>query len=88
MEKPGNETLKTLMEGVSMTDKLLVKAFSEHGLVSFGEKGEVFDPNKHDALFQIPDPSLEPGQLGQVLKKGYELKGRVIRPAQVGTVKE
>lgn len=88
VEKEGNASLKTLMEGVSMTDTLLSKSFKEHGLVKFGEKGDVFDPNMHDALFQLVDPSLDKGAIGQVLKPGYSLKGRIIRPAQVGTVRD
>jgi molecular chaperone GrpE len=88
IEKPGNESLKTLMKGVGMTDVQLAKVFKEHGLVKFGERGDKFDPNQHDALYQLVDPELEAGVIGQVLKVGYSLKGRVIRPAQVGTVRD
>lgn len=76
------------MDGVGMTETLLSKAFKEHGLVNYGAKGDAFDPNLHDALFQLVDPDLEKGSIGQVLKTGYTLKGRVIRPAQVGTVRD
>jgi len=86
--KEGNGSLKILIEGVAMTETLLNKAFSEHGLVKFGDKGDKFDPNLHDALFQLVDPDLEKGDVGQVLKTGFSLKGRVIRPAQVGTVRD
>lgn len=88
MNKEGHESLKTLLDGVEMTRTMLDKAFKEHGLVKYGLKGDVFDPNMHDALFQIPDENLDEGQIGQVLTTGYSLKGRVIRPAQVGTVKK
>ena len=44
--------------------------------------------SQHDALFQLEDPELEEGTIGQVLKVGYQLKERVIRPAQVGTVRK
>ena len=87
-EVESNATLKTFMEGVDMTDKLLSKSFAQHGLVKFGVRGDKFDPNLHDALFQLQDPELEEGQIGQVLKAGYQLKVRVIRPAQVGTVRK
>ena len=83
-----NASLKSLMEGVDMTDKLLVKAFKEHGLVKYGARGDKFDPNLHDALFQLEDAELKEGDIGQVLKVGYQLKDRVIRPAQVGTVRK
>ena len=88
VNKAGNETMKQLMQGVDMTSALLAKAFGEHGLVKCGEKGEKFDPNLHEALFEMPDPSAEPGTIGQILKVGYVLKGRVVRPAQVGTIKK
>lgn len=88
IEKPENEALKNLMQGVSMTESLLTKAFEQHGLVKYAARGDKFDPNLHDALFEIPDPELEAGTLGQVVKAGYTLKGRVIRPAQVGTVRK
>jgi len=88
LNKPGNETMKRLMEGVNMTNSLMEKAFNEHGLAKCGVKGEKFDPNLHEALFEMPDPSQEPGTIGQVLKVGYVLKGRSIRPAQVGTIRK
>lgn len=49
--------------------------------------GAKFDPNFHNALFQVEDPSREPGCVAQVMKEGYMLHERVLRPAQVGTTK-
>jgi molecular chaperone GrpE len=71
-----------------MTEDGLTKAFQMNGLVKYGEVGEAFDPNKHDALFEYVDPNLEPGTLGQVMKKGFLLNNRVLRPAEVGVVKK
>lgn len=51
LSKPGNETLRTVVEGVTMTETLLAKVFKENGLTQFGEKGEKFDPNKHGESF-------------------------------------
>ena len=53
----------------------------------YGEVGEKFDPNLHDALFQMVNEELAVGDIGAVLKTGYTLNERVIRPAQVGAVK-
>ena len=50
--------------------------------------GEVFDPVYHEALFQIPDPTKEPGTVAIVHQSGYVLHNRSIRAAQVGVVKE
>eukprot|EP01038_Epipyxis_sp_PR26KG_P008498 gene8498-11489_t len=78
-------TLKSLIEGIEMTEKNLQKVFQQFHIVRYGAVDDVFDPNIHDALFQIPDPEKESGTIGQVLEKGYKLKDRVIRAAQVGT---
>lgn len=79
--------LANLYEGISMTDDGLTKAFAKNGLVKFGEKGEKFDPNVHEALFEYPDPEGEAGNIGQVMKVGFMLNNRVVRPAEVGVVK-
>ena len=80
--------LSTLYEGIEMTDKGLIKAFSMNGLERYGEVGETFDPNKHDALFEYPDPEKTAGTIGQLMKPGFVLHKRVLRPAEVGVVKE
>lgn len=79
--------LATLYEGITMTDDGLTKAFSKNGLEKFGAPGEKFDPNRHEALFEYPDPNGEAGNIGQVMKKGFMLNSRVLRPAEVGVIK-
>ena len=79
--------LATLYEGISMTDDGLNKAFAKNGLVKFGVRGEKFDPNLHEALFEYPDPDCDAGNIGQVMKVGFTLNNRVLRPAEVGVVK-
>lgn len=80
--------LATLYEGIRMTEEGLIKAFAKNGLKRFGERGDKFDPNMHDALFEYKDDALEAGSVGQVMKVGYTLNNRVIRPAEVGVVKK
>mmetsp|Transcript_19565 Transcript_19565/g.39111 ORF Transcript_19565/g.39111 Transcript_19565/m.39111 type:complete len:284 (-) Transcript_19565:82-933(-) len=84
----GNADLKVLHEGVSMTADLLAKSFASSGLTSFTEPGDTFDPERHDAMFEYEDEAGEGGTVGQVMKKGFELNGRVIRPGQVGVIKK
>ena len=79
--------LKTLYEGIDMTERGLLKAFETNGLERYGKVGEPFDPNKHDALYEYADPEKEPGTVGQVMKSGFLLHKRVLRPAEVGVVK-
>ena len=83
--------LKTLYEGIDMTDKGLTKAFFMNGLTKFAEQpGDVFNPELHEALFEYPDPdpNKEAGTIGQVMKVGFMLNKRVLRPAEVGIVKK
>ncbi len=80
--------LATLVEGVEMTDSQLQKVFGANKITKYGAPGDKFDPHLHDALFEYEDAGKEAGCVGQVLKTGYKLNERVIRPAQVGTVKK
>jgi molecular chaperone GrpE len=79
--------IKSLHEGVVLTDKQLQKVFREFNINPVGEVGDKFDPNVHDALFEYEDASKEAGSIGQLMKVGYLLNSRVIRPAQVGVIK-
>jgi molecular chaperone GrpE len=80
--------LHNLYEGIELTERGLMKAFEANGLEKFGKPGEPFDPNRHDALFEYADPDFEPGTIGQVMKSGFMLNKRVLRPAEVGVVKK
>lgn len=80
--------LVTLYEGIRMTEEGLNKALQSNGLERFGTVGDIFDPNLHEALFEYPDPTKEPGTLGQVMKPGFLLNKRVLRPAEVGVIKK
>ena len=53
------------------------------GLTSFGEKGETFDPEKHDALVQTPNPEVSEAVIADVVELGYQLGERMLRPAKV-----
>ncbi|KAL6591805.1 hypothetical protein ACP70R_049668 [Stipagrostis hirtigluma subsp. patula] len=76
--------LQTLLEGVDMTDKQLGEVFKKFGVEKFDPLNEKFDPNRHSAVFQIPDPSKPSGTVASVVKVGYMLHDRVLRPAEVG----
>ncbi|TKY57341.1 GrpE protein [Spatholobus suberectus] len=76
--------LKTLMQGVEMTEKQLSEVLKKFGVEKFDPTNEPFDPHRHNAIFQIPDGSKPPGTVAAVLKAGYMLYDRVVRPAEVG----
>lgn len=87
-DKENNAVLANLYEGILMTERGLAKAFETNGLVKYGQEGEGFDPNKHEALFEYVDPEKEVGTIGQVMKPGFMLRDRVLRPAEVGVIKK
>ncbi|KAK4484793.1 hypothetical protein RD792_007387 [Penstemon davidsonii] len=78
------QQLKVLLEGVEMTEKQLSEIFKKFGLEKYDPINEEFDPNRHNAVFQVPDASKPVDQVAVVLKSGYMLHERVIRPAEVG----
>lgn len=77
-----------LFDGVKLTKQELLSVFKRHGLEKFTpEKGDKFDPNRHQAMFQAPVPDLSPGLVAHVQSSGYLLHDRTLRPAQVGVSK-
>lgn len=80
-----SSSLSSLIKGIEMTDRNLHKIFTKFGIVKFGAPEEAFDPNFHDALYEVPDSTKPTGTIAQVVKVGYKLQDRVIRAAQVGT---
>lgn len=76
--------LKTLLEGVEMTEKQLAEVFKKFGVEKYDPTNEQFDPNRHNAVFQVPDPTKPPDNVAVVLKAGYMLHDRILRPAEVG----
>ena len=80
-EDPG---VKNLVLGIEMTEKALQSAFDRNGLKRIAPaKGAKFDPHLHQAMLEQDDTDVEPGAIAQVMRPGYELFGRVIRPAMV-----
>ena len=77
-------TYETLHEGVKMTHSELVNVLKRHGVEQFNPLHERFDPNMHNALYQVSTQEHEPGIVVAVEKFGYLLRGRLLRPAAVG----
>ena len=80
-------SLKTLFEGLQLTESQLIKVFDKNGVKKISPLGEKFDPHFHEALFQQEFPGKEEGTVAMVSKVGYTLHGRTLRPALVGVVK-
>jgi molecular chaperone GrpE len=79
--------VKSLIEGVELTERELLKALEKNGVRQFTPQGEKFDPNLHQAIFEIPDASVPAGSVVQVVQPGYMIGERVLRPALVGVSK-
>jgi molecular chaperone GrpE len=79
--------VKALIEGVELTERELLKALEKNGVRQFTPRGEKFDPNLHQAMFEIPNPSVPAGSVVEVVQPGYMLGERVLRPAMVGVSK-
>ncbi|WP_420175982.1 nucleotide exchange factor GrpE [Luteococcus sp. OSA5] len=72
-----------LTGGFKMVADELSKLAEKHGLVAFGEVGDEFDPNLHDALMQVPLEGATTTCISQVMQRGFQMNGRVLRPARV-----
>jgi molecular chaperone GrpE len=79
--------LKTLIEGVELTERSLLNALEKNGVRKFDPSGEKFNPNFQQAMYEVPDASVPSGTVVQVVQAGYTLGERVLRPALVGVSK-
>ena len=79
--------VKALIDGIELTERELLKALEKNGVRQFTPQGEKFDPNLHQAMFEIPDASVPAGSVVQVVQPGYMIGDRVLRPALVGVSK-
>jgi molecular chaperone GrpE len=79
--------LKSFVEGIELTERDFLSRLSRHGVRKLEPKGQKFDPNFHEALFEVQDESLAPGTVAQVVEDGFAIGDRVLRPAKVGVAK-
>ena len=80
---PQDDALKPAREGLELTLKVLLDVFAKYNLEQIDPQGEPFNPEHHEAMTMIPAPDVEPNSVVEVLEKGYQLNGRLIRPARV-----
>ncbi len=79
--------LKTLIEGVELTERSLLNVLEKNGVKKLDPSGEKFDPNFQQAMYEVPDASVPPGTVVQVVQAGYMIGERVLRPALVAVAK-
>jgi molecular chaperone GrpE len=88
LRETANAGVKALLDGVELTERELLKVLEKHGVRKFEpQHGEKFDPNLHQAMFELPDPSLPAGSVAQVVQAGYMIGDRMLRPALVAVSK-
>jgi len=79
--------IKSVIEGVELTARELEAVLGRHGVRRLDPKGQKFDPNFHQAIFEAPDETLPAGTVSQVVQTGWTIGDRVLRPAMVGVSK-
>jgi len=81
---PRDGEAASVVEGLELIDKALLTAFENNGLKKVDpEPGARFDPHLHDAMMEQPSDAVPPGSVVSTMQPGYELFGRVVRPARV-----
>jgi molecular chaperone GrpE len=88
LRETANPGVKALLDGVELTERELHKVLEKHGVRKFEpQKGDRFDPNLHQAMYEVPDPAQPAGTVAQVVQAGYMIGERMLRPALVGVAK-
>ena len=81
-----DDKFKGLVTGLDATGRELAKVFERHGITRIASVGEKLDPNKHQAMLEVPSDQ-EPGTIVQEMQAGYMIKDRLLRAAMVGVAK-
>ena len=79
--------LKSFLEGVELTERELLNVLERHGVTRIEPLGQRFDPNSHQAMYEVPDPSVPEGTVVDVMQSGYAIGDRCLRPALVAVAK-
>jgi molecular chaperone GrpE len=82
-EQNADADLRSLLQGVELVHREILGVLGKHGVQSIDPQAAAFDPTYHEAMGQVPDATVEPNTVTQVLQKGYLLKDRMLRPARV-----
>jgi len=87
LRQSSDSKVKALVEGVDLTERELMKILERNGVRKFSPQGEKFDPNLHQAMYEVPNSDVPAGTVAQVIQAGYMLGERVLRPALVAVAK-
>ncbi len=87
IREKADASVKASLDGVELTERELHKVLEKHGVKKFEPMGEKFDPNLHQAMFEMQDPARPAGTVAQVVQPGYKIGERILRPALVAVAK-
>ena len=76
--------VRQFLSGVEAIERNLLATLARHGVTRIDPLGEAFDPHRHDAIYQRPDPDAAEGTIIEVMQPGYMIHNRLVRPARVG----
>lgn len=82
-----DDTIKKFLDGIEMTERELLNVFQRHNIRKMEPVGQKFDPNFHQAMFEVPTSEKPPGTVMQEVQAGYAVGERCLRPALVGVAK-
>lgn len=88
VELKDDEKFKGLVTGLEATGRELDSVFARHGISKIVALGEALDPNRHQAMMEVPSAEAEPGTIVQEIQSGYMIRDRLLRPALVGVAKK
>jgi molecular chaperone GrpE len=80
-------SLKSLIDGIELADREMQRLLAKHGVKPIEAAGQKFDPHKHQAMFEVPNPNVPEGTVVQVVQEGFAIGERVLRPAMVGVAR-
>lgn len=83
-EEERDEKAQNILTGVEMTEKELIKVLEKNNVTELNAEGSLFDPNLHEAMFEIPNPEVAAGTVLAVVDSGWKIGERLLRPAKVG----
>ena len=83
-----DERIKALLTGIEATSRELDAVFQRNGIVRVEAMGKPLDPNRHQAMIEVPSDEAEPGTIVQEMQPGYMIKDRLLRPSLVGVAKK
>ena len=86
--KKSDQNVSQFIEGIELTEKQIVTIFEKFKIEKIDSLDQNFDPNLHQAMFEVEDPDKQPGIITEVIQEGYRIGGRLLRPAMVGVVKK